>query len=148
MKPTTELEPCLMYRKNIKSDILDNLAEAIYPHNPYPTREDYNHVAQALINEHSCLKEWSANGWHCWKFSLKFKTGNFHQKLWVAWCSKVRVNAHTPGSSPKRLKRAKKSKVNFLPDFPEGKVHSDLEMERSAMVMQMKKRKPDWKKIG
>lgn len=36
--------------KNMKSHILDKLAEAIYAHNPYPTREEYDHVAQALIH--------------------------------------------------------------------------------------------------
>lgn len=84
--------------KNMKSDILDKLAEAIYAHNPYPTREEYDHVAQALINKHPCLKEpGSANGWYCWKFSLKFKMGNFRQKMRVAGCSEVRVNVRTPG---------------------------------------------------
>lgn len=38
--------------------------------------------------------------------------------------------------------------MNFLPDFPEWKSHSDLERGRSAMVMEMKKRKVDLKKIG
>uniref|UniRef100_A0A1A8V2N0 Uncharacterized protein n=1 Tax=Nothobranchius furzeri TaxID=105023 RepID=A0A1A8V2N0_NOTFU len=64
--------------KNMKSDLLDKLAEAIYFHNPYPTWEDYDLVAQ----QHPCLKEpGSVHGWYCWKFSLKFKMGNFHQKM-------------------------------------------------------------------
>ncbi|XP_062293697.1 sterile alpha motif domain-containing protein 3-like [Scomber scombrus] len=136
--------------KDMKSDILDKLAEAIYAHNPYPSREDYDHVAQALINKHPCLKEpGSVGGWYCWKFSLKFKMGNFRQKMRVAGCSELRVNARTSGStSSKRLKRARKSEVNFLPDFPEGKAQSDLETERSTMVSEMKKRKVDWNQIG
>ncbi|KAJ8349419.1 hypothetical protein SKAU_G00245490 [Synaphobranchus kaupii] len=75
--------------------------------------------------------------------------GNFRQKMRVAGCSELRVNARTSGStSSKRLKKARKSEVNFLPDFPEGKAQSDLEIERSAMVSEMKKRKVDWKQIG
>ncbi|XP_062272445.1 uncharacterized protein LOC133978109 [Scomber scombrus] len=98
--------------KDMKSDILDKLAEAIYAHNPYPSREDYDHVAQALINKHPCLKEpGSVGGWYCWKFSLKFKMGNFRQKMRVAGCSELRVNARTSGStSSKRLKRASSRK--------------------------------------
>lgn len=68
--------------KEMKSDILEKLAEAIYVHSPYPTREKYDLVAQALINKHPCLREpGSACGWYCWKFSLRFKMGNFRQKL-------------------------------------------------------------------
>ncbi|KAM9366239.1 sterile alpha motif domain-containing protein 3-like [Symphorus nematophorus] len=73
--------------------------------------------------------------------------GNFRQKMRVAGSSELRVNARASGSS-KRLKRATKSEVNFLPDFPEGKAQSDLDTERLAMVSEMKKRKVDWKQIG
>lgn len=136
--------------KDMKSDILDKLAEAIYSHNPYSSRDEYDHVAQALINKHPCLKEpGSVAGWYCWKFSLKFKMGNFRQKMRVAGCSEFRINVRTSGStSSKRLKRARKSEVNFLPDFLEVKAQSDLEIERYAMVCEMMKRKVDWKQIG
>lgn len=71
--------------KDMKSDVLDKLAEAIYTHNPYPTREKYDCVTQALISKHPCLREpGSVNGWYCWKFSLKFKMGNFWKKMHVA----------------------------------------------------------------
>lgn len=135
--------------KNMKSDILDEIAKAIYAHNPYPTREEYDHVAQALINKHPCLREpGSSSGWYCWKFSLKFKMGNFRQKLRVAGCNELRVNARsTGGTSSKSLKRAKKSEVNFLPDFAAGITQGDYDMERSAMTSEMKKRKVDWKQI-
>ncbi|TKS81561.1 hypothetical protein D9C73_015666 [Collichthys lucidus] len=65
----------------------------------------------------------------------------------VAGSSELRVNARASGSA-KRLKRARKSEVNFLPDFPEGKTQSVLDKERLAMVSEMKKRKVDWKQIG
>lgn len=109
----------------MKSDILDKLAEAIYTHIPYPPREEYDHVAQALIKKHPCLKEPGS----------------------VAGSSELRVNARASGRS-KRLKRARKSEVNFLPDFPEGKAQGDFDTERLAMVSEMKKRKVDWKQIG
>ncbi|KAK5872939.1 hypothetical protein PBY51_013597 [Eleginops maclovinus] len=135
--------------KNMKSDILDKLAEAMYAYNPYPTREDFDNVAQALVQKHPCLKEpGSDRGWYCWKFSLQFKMANFRQKLRVAGCSEVMINARTSGPHSKKLKRAKKSEVNFLPDFPDGKAQCDLEMERSALVVEMKKRKIDWKQTG
>ncbi|KAE8288311.1 hypothetical protein D5F01_LYC12176 [Larimichthys crocea] len=132
----------------MKSDILDKLAEAIYAHNPYPSRDEYDYVAQALIQKHPCLKEpGSVSEWYCWKFSLKFKMGNFRQKMRVAGSSELRVNARA-SESAKRLKRARKSEVNFLPDFPEGKTQSVLDKERLAMISEMKKRKVDWKQIG
>ncbi|XP_034534575.1 uncharacterized protein LOC117809017 isoform X2 [Notolabrus celidotus] len=136
--------------KDMKSDILDKLAEVIYVHNPYPKSEEYDQVAQALINKHPCLREpGSVHGWFCWKFSLKFKMGNFRQKLRVAGCSELKVNSRTSGpAGPKKLKRDKKSEVNFLPDFPEGMIQSNLDMDRSAMAVEMKKRKVDWKQIG
>lgn len=75
--------------------------------------------------------------------------GNFRQKLRVAGCSELRVSARTSGpTSAQRLKRARKSDVNFLPDFAEGTDQSDLDKVRSAMASEMKKRKVDWKQIG
>nr|XP_054592692.1 uncharacterized protein LOC107373799 isoform X1 [Nothobranchius furzeri]XP_054592693.1 uncharacterized protein LOC107373799 isoform X1 [Nothobranchius furzeri]XP_054592694.1 uncharacterized protein LOC107373799 isoform X1 [Nothobranchius furzeri]XP_054592695.1 uncharacterized protein LOC107373799 isoform X1 [Nothobranchius furzeri]XP_054592696.1 uncharacterized protein LOC107373799 isoform X1 [Nothobranchius furzeri]XP_054592697.1 uncharacterized protein LOC107373799 isoform X1 [Nothobranch len=53
----------------------------------------------------------------------------------------------TLGYLPKNL-RAKKSEVNFLPSFPEGKGEPDLERERSAIIVEMTKRKADWKQVG
>lgn len=93
----------------MKSDILDKIAEAIFAYNPYPRPEEIDHVAQALISKHPCLKEpGSSHGWYYWKFSLKFKMGNFCQKLRVAGCSELRVNARSSGgTSSERLKRAK-----------------------------------------
>lgn len=135
--------------KDMKSDILDKIAEAIFAYNPYPRTEEIDHVAQALIRKHPCLKEpGSSHGWYCWKFSLKFKMGNFRQKLRVAGCSELRVNARSSGgTSSKKLKRAKKSEVAFLPDFAVGTTQSDYDMERSVMASQVKKRKFDWKQI-
>ena len=135
--------------KDTKSDILDKIAEAIYVHNPYPTREEYDLVSQALVEKHPCLREpGSVNGWYCWKFSLKFKMGNFRQKLRLAGCPELKINSRSPGTPGKgKLKRARKSEVNFLPDLPEGKTQGSLEDERTEMVTEMKKRKIDWQQI-
>ncbi|XP_024133663.1 uncharacterized protein LOC112149902 [Oryzias melastigma] len=73
--------------------------------------------------------------------------GNFRQKMRAAGCSEVKINARNAGPPVKKLKRAKKSEVNFLPDFPEGKDELDLEKERCAMIIEMSKRKVDWKLI-
>ncbi|XP_062315936.1 uncharacterized protein LOC134019259 [Osmerus eperlanus] len=135
--------------KDTKSDILDKIAEAIYVHNAYPTREDYDLMSQALVDKHPCLREpGSVSGWYCWKFSLKFKMGNFRQKLRLAGCPELNINSRSSGTPGKgKLKRARKSEVNFLPDIPEGKTQRSLEEERTEMVTEMKKRKIDWQKI-
>lgn len=135
--------------KDMKSDILEKLAEAIYVHSPYPAREEYDLVAQALINKHSCRREpGSACGWYYWKFSLRFKMGNFRQKHRVAGCPDVKINSRLSGEYGKKtLKRAKKSEVNFLPDLPLGKTPHALDKEITEMAAEMMKKKVDWKKI-
>lgn len=111
----------LNIRKDTKSEILDKLAETIYTYTAYPSREEYDIVAQSLINKHPCLGEpVSSKAWYCWKFILKFKMGNYRNKLCMVGCSELQVNSCS--SAPKqKLKRAKKAEVNFLPDFPEGR---------------------------
>lgn len=138
--------------KCMKSDILEKIAEAVYAYSPYPQHEEYALVAQALIKKHPCLREpGSVAGWHCWTFSLKFKMGNFRQKLREAGCPELKINSlnsRSSSTSGKRtLKRARKSEVNFLPDIPEGKTKHSLDEERTAMLTEMKKRKVDWKQI-
>ncbi|MEQ2289232.1 hypothetical protein AMECASPLE_030857, partial [Ameca splendens] len=135
--------------KEMKSDMLDKLAQAIFAYTPYPTREEIEAVAQAHVIKHPCLKDpGSVFGWYNWKFSLKFKVQNFSQKLRQAGCPELSVNKCS--SSPlksKRIKRAKKSEANFLPGFPDGKSENDLEVERTTLVSEMKKRKIDWKLV-
>ncbi|KAK0137978.1 hypothetical protein N1851_025786 [Merluccius polli] len=96
----------------------------MYSYTAYPSQEEYDIVAQSLIEKHPCLGEpGSAKGWYCWKFSLKFKMGNYRNKLRVAGCSELKVNRRSSGLKQKP-KKAKKAKVNFLPDFPEGRTHN------------------------
>ncbi|KAK7926237.1 hypothetical protein WMY93_008547 [Mugilogobius chulae] len=132
--------------KEMKSDLLDKLAEAIFVYTPYPTRDEIDAVAQALVEKHPCLKDpGSVFGWYSWKFSLKFKIQNFRQKLRQAGCPELSLNKRS--SSPtksKKLKKAKKSEVNFLPGHPEGKNENDLENERALLISEVKKRNIDW----
>ncbi|XP_059201647.1 uncharacterized protein LOC131981391 [Centropristis striata] len=74
--------------------------------------------------------------------------GNFRQKLREAGCTELKINTRSSSTSEKRtLKKARKSEVNFMPDFPEGKTKHSLDEERTAMLTEMKKRKVDWKQI-
>lgn len=137
----------LNIRKDTKSEILHKLAETIYTYTAYPSQEEYDIVAQSLIKKHPCLREpGSSKGWYCWKFSLKFKMGNYRNKLRMAGCSELQVNSRSSGPKQK-LKRAKKAEVNFLPDFPEGRTEDVLEEERLQIIAEMKKKKADMKKI-
>lgn len=138
----------LNIRKDTKSEILDKLAEAMYSYTAYPSREEYDIVAQSLVKKHPCLREpGSAKGWYCWKFSLKFKMGNYRNKLRVAGCSEVEVNRRLSGPKQK-TKKAKKAEVNFLPDFPNGRTQNVLEEERLAIMEEMRKKKADVKKVN
>ncbi|XP_023659793.2 uncharacterized protein [Paramormyrops kingsleyae] len=137
--------------KDTKSEILEKLAEAIYAFTPYPQRDDFDNVAQSLINKHPCLKEpGSEKGWYCWKYSLKFKMGNYRSKLRAAGCAELQVNRHSASSdlgTKRKLKKANKAETNFLPDLPQDKSPAMLEKERESMVVEMKKRKVDWNKM-
>lgn len=50
-------ETNLKVPKEMKHDILEKLAEAIYEFKAYPTKEEFDAVAKALVQTHPCLKE-------------------------------------------------------------------------------------------
>jgi len=135
----------------MKRDILDKLGSAMYEHNAYPTSKQIEDVAKALIEKHPCLREPSSSqGWYCWKFSLTFKMGNLRQKYRIAGCPELTVNQKRSTDTPtgnRTMKKPKRSELNFLPDFPEGKSPDCLEKERIALKEEMTKRKSDWKII-
>lgn len=135
----------------VKRDILDKVGSAMYEHNAYPTSKQIEDVAKALIEKHPCLREpSSSHGWYCWKFSLTFKMGNLRQKYRIAGCPELTVNQKrsTDTSTANRtMKKPKRSELNFLPDFPEGKSPDCLESERIALTEEMKKKKSDRKMI-
>lgn len=135
--------------KELKSDILDKLAEDMYAFKTHPTSAECGLVAKSLIDKYPCLMErGSSCGWYGWKYRLVFKMGNFRQKLRIAGSLELSVNSKQPASVKKRKRqKARKSEVNFLPDFPHGKSSTTLEEERCALESEMKKRTIDGKKV-
>ncbi|XP_016088578.1 sterile alpha motif domain-containing protein 3-like isoform X2 [Sinocyclocheilus grahami] len=134
----------------MKRDILDKVASAMYEYNAYPTTKQIEDVAQVLIEKHPCLREpGSTHGWYCWKFSLAFKMGNLRQKYRIAGCPELTINhkRSTGTSLGKKMKKAKRSELNFLPDFPDGKSSDCLEGERLTLMEEIKKKKRDRKII-
>ncbi|KAL0978903.1 hypothetical protein UPYG_G00177450 [Umbra pygmaea] len=137
----------------MKGNILDRLGTAMYEFSAYPTQKQIEDVAKSLVVKHPCLKEPGVtNKWYCWKFSLSFKMGNLRQKYRIAGCPELTVNrmkcrSAEGGKGTRKMKKAKRFEINFLPDIPEGKTPCILENERTYLIQEMKKKKPDWKMI-
>ncbi|KTF79519.1 hypothetical protein cypCar_00042888 [Cyprinus carpio] len=114
--------------KEMKHDILEKLAETMYEFKAYPTKEEFEAVAKALVQSQACLKEQgSSYGWEGWKNSLKFKMGNYRNKMRQLGRLEVTMNGgkcgrHTADGNPpnKDIKKPKKGEINFLPENPEG----------------------------
>ncbi|KAA0701511.1 hypothetical protein E1301_Tti023822 [Triplophysa tibetana] len=136
--PSAEDGSVLVIPKGMKTDILDTLADSMSKISPYPERQHYGNVAKALVEKHPSLKEpGSGKGWYGWFHSLKFKLGNYRQKLSAAGCPQVRVNKRK-GEEAKgpRMKKSKKGEVHYCPDPPEGL--SDEDMEEKRMMMEVR----------
>lgn len=102
----------LSISRDMKSEILEKIAEAIFSFKAYPGDEEFESVAIALIEKHPCLKEpGSTFGWYGWKLSLKFKMGNYRQKLRDAGCRELKVNSEKRGPEDSRGKRNKVKKL-------------------------------------
>ncbi|XP_027132735.1 uncharacterized protein LOC113745390 isoform X2 [Larimichthys crocea] len=137
--------------RDMKHNILDNLASTIYGFKAYPNDMEIAMAAEALVAKHSCLTEaGSETGWNGWKNSIKFKMGNYRNKMRRAGCREVAVNAGKRSKShPEResshsnIKRPKRAEVNFLPNFPEGKNESHLEKLRQMIVDECQKTEKD-----
>ncbi|KAM8769735.1 sterile alpha motif domain-containing protein 3-like isoform 1-T3 [Acanthopagrus schlegelii] len=133
--------------RDLKHDILEKLASTIYGFKAYPSDKEFAMVAEALVAKHPCLKEaGSETGWNGWKYSIKFKMGNYRNKMRRAGCQEVTVNAgkrsrSNPDNEPSHsnIKRPKRAEVNFLPNFPQGKDPSSLEQLRQTIVEEVKK---------
>lgn len=65
----------------------------------------------------------------------------------MAGCSELQIN-HSSSGPEQKLKTAKKAKLNFLPDFPEGGSQDLLEEERLAIIGELTKKKADRKKVN
>ncbi|MCI4379281.1 hypothetical protein PGIGA_G00226140, partial [Pangasianodon gigas] len=109
----------LKVTKEMKHDILEKLAETMYGYKAYPTKEEFDAVAKALIQTHPCLKEpGSSSGWEGWENSLKFKMGNYRNKMRQLGRLEVTVNAgkrgrHTTIGNPpnKDIKKPRKGEI-------------------------------------
>ncbi|CAL8303690.1 unnamed protein product [Arctogadus glacialis] len=135
--------------KGMKTDILDTLADSMSKISPYPERQHYENVAKALVEKHPSLKEpGSGKGWYGWFHSLKFKLGNYRQKLSAAGCPEVRVNKRI-GEDAKgsRVKKSKKGEVHYCPDPPEGLSAEDMEGKRKMIEVEMLKKDLDHQQI-
>ncbi|KAJ0044101.1 hypothetical protein NL108_006824 [Boleophthalmus pectinirostris] len=67
--------------------------------------------------------------------------GNYRQKLSSAGCSEVLVNRKRQNNTDcRRIKKAKRCEVNFLPDNPSGHSDTSLENEKDALKEEMKKK--------
>lgn len=86
--------------RGLKTDILDTLADSMSKISAYPERQHYENVAKALGEKHPCLQDpGSEKGWFSWFHSLKFKLGNYRQRLSAAGFPEVVINKRKPGSS-------------------------------------------------
>lgn len=141
----------LKVTKELKHEILEKLAEVMYVFKAYPTKDEFDAVAKALVQTHPCLKEpGSVSGWDGWRNSLKFKMGNYRSKMRLLGRLDVTVNSRKSGRSPteddphnKEIKKPRKGEINFLPNYPEGLDQHHLEEARQVLVQEMKKAKPN-----
>ncbi|XP_077071808.1 sterile alpha motif domain-containing protein 3-like [Siphateles boraxobius] len=131
----------LKVTREMKIDILEKLAESMYTFSAYPTDNEYEKVAKALVMKHPCLSEpGPGTGWQGWKVSLKFKMANYRQKLRSTGCSEVQINKRQRGKQGGTLKKPKRAEINFLPDFPTGLDEAALEGERMWLEEELRKK--------
>lgn len=131
----------------LKSHILERLGDEILKFKAYPTDNDLNDVAEALVKRHPCLWEkGSFNGCYGWKISLKYKMANFRTKLRALGCPEVTVNSlkNKPQAlAALNVKKPKRAEVNYCPQHPKGETTESLEKERVALLSEIKKRNND-----
>ncbi|XP_060939247.1 sterile alpha motif domain-containing protein 3-like isoform X1 [Limanda limanda] len=130
--------------REMKMDILDNLAQAMFSYKAYPKTQEIESVAAALIEKHPSLADPGVGtGFHSWAMSIRYKLGNYRQKLRMAGCNEVRVNQRKNAEVTRCLKKARRCEVNFLPDNPEGQTDESQERERKLIQEEVLKRLPN-----
>ncbi|CAB1425563.1 unnamed protein product [Pleuronectes platessa] len=93
----------------MKMDILDNLAQAMFSYKAYPKTQEIESVAAALIEKHPSLADPGVGtGFHSWAMSIRYKLGNYRQKLRMAGCNDVRVNQRRDAEVTRCLKKARR----------------------------------------
>uniref|UniRef100_A0A9J7Y220 Sterile alpha motif domain-containing protein 3 n=1 Tax=Cyprinus carpio carpio TaxID=630221 RepID=A0A9J7Y220_CYPCA len=131
----------LTVSREMKMEILDSIAQAIFSFKAYPNNQELESVSAALIEKYPCLKDsGSGTGYHSWTMSIKYKVGNYHQKQRTAGCSEVTVNQKRVNNDSRCLKKAKRCEINFLPDNPVGQTDYSLQREKDALQEEMKKK--------
>uniref|UniRef100_A0AAV2J993 Uncharacterized protein n=1 Tax=Knipowitschia caucasica TaxID=637954 RepID=A0AAV2J993_KNICA len=116
---------------------------------PHPQRKqrvgNQGHIQMVTYQEkQKRILHCSVFGWYSWNFSLKFKVANHRQKLRQAGCPQLNLNKRpSETTNARKIKKAKKSEVNFMPCYPEGKQENDL--EREVLIRETKKKSIDWK---
>lgn len=135
----------MVISKSVKSEILDRLADIISKITAYPSKDHFESVAKALVAKHPCLREpGSGKGWYCWVFSLRFKMGNYRQRMMAAGCPEVLVNKRKRGEvNSKPVKKSKKGEIHYLPEPPEGQTADKSVKDRETMLLEVQKRDPD-----
>ncbi|XP_048854451.1 uncharacterized protein LOC125722345 isoform X1 [Brienomyrus brachyistius] len=137
----------LKLTRDQKHDILEKLGSTMYDFKGYPDDKQIGKVAEALVTKHPCLKEpGSDTGWNGWKTSLKFKMGNLRNKMRKIGCLEVTVNAGKrsqghPENEPShsKIKKPRRSEVNYLPNFPQGEDEASLETVRQEIAVEVQK---------
>lgn len=67
--------------RDMKMEILDKIAQAIFEIKSYHEKDELESVAAALIHKYPCLKEpFGIKGYEGWKTSIKQKLGNYRSK--------------------------------------------------------------------
>uniref|UniRef100_A0A3Q1FC80 Uncharacterized protein n=1 Tax=Acanthochromis polyacanthus TaxID=80966 RepID=A0A3Q1FC80_9TELE len=132
----------MSYTREMKSEILAKLAEVIYAYESYPVLEDLEKVAKALVEKHPCIGNAGPDkAWKAWTISLKNKMNNYRATLSRAGCTEVRVNKWRRGAEDVvKLKRPRRTELNFLPNHPDGVGVGALESERACLEDELKKR--------
>lgn len=131
--------------RDMKINILDRIAQAVFEVKAYPDQDEIESVASALIESHPCLREPSSEkGCDGWKMSIKYKLGNYRAKLRQAGCTEVSINQKKrsckgDGASP-YLKRARRGEINHVPDNPDHHNDDSLEDERQALAENFNKK--------
>lgn len=137
----------LSVTRDMKMEILDKIAQAIFVFKGYPDKHEVASVASALVLKYPCLTEPGAGtGWDGWKISIKYKVANYRSKLREAGCNEVNVNRKRGQDGDEgrfTLKKPKRGEVNHVPDYPDGQDADTLEEQRLALVDEMKKKRRD-----
>lgn len=134
--------------RDMKIEILDKIAQAIFEVKAYPDQDQIESVASALVSRHPCLREpGSETGYEGWKTSIKYKLGNYRSKLRKAGCTEVSINqrkrSREDDGTSHSLKRAKRGEGNHVPDHPQNYNDDLLEEERLFLVDEFKKKNRD-----